>query len=983
MISSRTLGSAVCGRSNTGAINAEGEEHTLTRRFRVLHSVAATALMMGLAGYAASQEAGEEASAQTSDVIQVTGTRVARDGFDAPTPTRVVTAEDLASRGTSQVGEYLVEVPAFRGTQTPQTNPQSARGAGQYFADLRALGSIRTLTLVDGRRHVPSSPDGQVDLNLIPSLLISRVDVVTGGASAQWGSDAVAGVVNIIMNRDLQGARSDFSYGVSDYGDMEEWRASLAYGTRFAEGRGRFVVGAEFVDNSGIASHWDRPFGRDQQELASYTGARPAGAPSRFYASGVTPLTMTWGGVIIGANTGPGQPLRGIQFGPGGTVLPFNYGTQIGSAAINFTGGEPGFSIRSGHTLVLPVERRVATAYADFEISPSLTVFGEASYARAGSDFTTAFTRDAAPTAIVIQRDNPFIPAAVTTIMDANNITQFALGREHRDFGPVLASNFNTTHRFAAGLLGQFENGWTWDAYVQYGQNEFDSVIDNLKIMQNLRFAFDAVSDGAGGVQCRNAAARAAGCVPINLFGFGSPSQAAINYVNGTALYNVQTTQEVFAANLQGEPFSTWAGPVSMAAGIERRTEESISRVDPISQADGFAYGNPKSFVGDYTVNEAYLEFVAPLWQNGPLVQNLDLNAAARYANYSSSGGVWTWKVGLTWDVNDQLRLRTTRSRDIRAPNNSELFAETSSQTTLRNPFSGATTQMSVVTGSSPTLQPETADTFTIGAVFSPAFLPGLRMSVDYFDIDISGAISGYSPQVILDNCASEISGSGAGFFCSFVQRTGTGAATVINRIDAQLLNIAGFQSRGVDFEVSYGFGLLGGDATARFVGTYMMDLISDDGLGTPRTYNAQGVLTNVGSVVNRAGQVGGFTSSSIINASSAPEWTWSASLNYRRDRWGAMIQGRYVGGGHFDRTLIGPDDPEYDPASPISIGDNTIDSRFYVNTSATFNLNDSVQLYGVVNNVANTLPPFPYTGAAGFYDRVGRAYKVGVRVAF
>lgn len=935
--------------------------------------------MLGLAGYAAAQEADQqaEAASQTSDIIQVTGTRVARDGFDAPTPTRVVTAEEMASRGISQVGEFLVEVPAFRGTQTPQTNPQSARGAGQYFADLRALGSIRTLVLVDGRRHVPSSPDGQVDLNLIPSVLINRVDVVTGGASAQWGSDAVAGVVNIIMNRDLEGVRTDFSYGISDFGDMEEWRASLAYGTRFAEGRGRFVVGAEFVDNEGIASHWDRPFGRDQQELVSYTGARPAGAPSRFYASGVTPLNMSWGGVIIGANTGPGQPLRGIQFGPGGTVLPFNYGTQIGTAAINFTGGEPGFSIRSGHTLVLPVERRVATAYADFEVSPSLTIFGEASYARSGSDFTTAFTRDAAPTAIVIRRENPFIPTAVTNIMDANGITQFAIGREHRDFGPVLASNFNTTYRFSGGLMGQLENGWTWDAYVQYGQNEFESTIDNLKIMQNLRFAFDAVSNGAGGAQCRDAAARAAGCVPINLFGFGSPSQAAIDYVTGTLRHNMETTQQVFAANLRGEPFSIWAGPVSVAAGVERRTEETVSVADPISEANGFAYGNPKSFAGEYTVNEGYLEFVAPLFEG------LDFNAAARYADYSNSGGVWTWKAGLTWDINDQLRLRTTRSRDIRAPNNSELYSETSSQTTLRNPFSGATVQISVVTGSSPTLQPETADTFTVGAVFSPSFVPGLRMSVDYFDIDISGAISGYSPQVILDNCFSEISGSGPGFFCGFVQRTGTGAGTTISRVDAQLLNIAGFQSRGVDFEVSYGFGLLGGDATARFVGTYMMDLISDDGLGTPRTYNAQGVLTNVGSVVNRAGQVGGFTSSSIINASSVPEWTWSASLNYRRDRWGAMIQGRYVGGGNFDNTLIGPNDPEYDATSPISIGDNTIDSRFYVNTSATFNLNDSVQLYGVVNNVGNVMPPFPYTGAAGFYDRVGRAYKVGVRVAF
>lgn len=954
----------------------------MTRRFRVLHSVAATALMVGLSGYAVSQESGQAAS-PASDVIQVTGTRVARDGFDAPTPTRVITSEDLAARGISQVGEYLVEVPAFRGTQTPQTNPQSARGAGQFFADLRALGSIRTLTLVGGRRHVPSSPDGQVDLNLIPSVLISRVDVVTGGASAQWGSDAVSGVVNLIIDRGLEGARADFSYGISDFGDMEEWRASLAYGTRFAEGRGRFVIGAEFVDNEGVASHWDRPFGRDQQELVSYTGARPAGEPSRFWARGVTPLSMTWGGVIIGPTAAPGQPLRGIQFGPGGTVEPFNYGTQIGNAAINFTGGEPGFSIRSGHTLVLPVERRVATAYADFELTPSLTVFGEASYARSGSDFTTAFTRDAAPTAIVIRRDNPFIPTAVTDIMDANGITQFALGREHKDFGPVLASNFNTTHRFAGGLMGDLANGWSWDAYVQYGQNEFDSVIDNLKIMQNLRFAFDAVSDGAGGVVCRDAAAQAAGCVPINLFGFGSPSQAAINYVNGTALYNVETTQTVFAANLRGEPFSTWAGPVSIATGLERRTEEAVSRVDPISDAGGFAYGNPRSFAGEYTVTEGYFEFVAPLLENSPLAQNLDLNAAIRYADYSTSGGVWTWKVGLTWDVNEQLRLRTTRSRDIRAPNNAELHAETSSRTTLRNPFNGATEIISVVTGSSATLEPEKADTFTIGAVVSPSFMPGLRLSVDYFDIDISGAISGYAPQVILDNCFNETSGGAPGFFCSFVHSTGTGAGTIIDSVDALLLNIAGFQSRGVDFELSYQFDFLGGDATARLVGTRMIDLISDDGLGNPRTYSGAGVLTNVGSVVNRAGQVGGFTSSSIINATSAPEWTWSASFNYRRDRWGAMIQGRYVGGGLFDATLIGPDDPEYNPASPISIGDNTIDSRFYVNTSATFDLNETVQFYGVVNNVGNTMPPFPYTGSAGFYDRVGRTYKVGVRLAF
>lgn len=956
----------------------------MLRRSSFLYTTAASALLWSAAILPAhAQVADDPAQASEVDAIIVTGSRVARSGFDAPTPTTVLSSEEMEQRGLAQVGEFLNEVPSFRATQTPQSNPHSARGAGQFFADLRGLGSIRTLTLVNGRRHVPSSPDGQVDLNLIPSVLVSRIDVVTGGASAQWGSDAVAGVINVILDTNLQGFKSDVSYGVTTYDDNEEWRAALAFGTRYGDGRGRFVIGGEIVDASGVASHWDRPFGRDQQELVSYTGARPAGAPSRFYASGVTPSTMNWGGVIIGPNTAAGQPLRGITFGPGGAVVPFNYGTQIGSASIDFTGGEPGFSIRSGHTLVLPVEREVLMASTDFEVNDRLTLFAEASYAHAGSNFTTAYTRDAAPNALLIRRDNAFLPGQVAAIMDANGIASFSLGREHRDFGPVAASNFNTTKRFTLGANGDLGGGWSWDAYYQWGQNQFESRLDNLKIMANLRFAVDAVNVG-GQVVCRDAAARAAGCVPINLFGFGSPSQQAIDYVNGLATYDVETTQSVWAANIQGEPFSTWAGPVSFAAGVERRSEESVSVVDAISQASGFAYGNPKNFAGEYTVTEGYAEIVAPLLVDQPFAQNVDLNLAARYADYSTSGGAWTWKVGLTWDIDDSLRLRATRSRDFRAPNNSELFAETSSFTTLRNPFNGATQQIMVVNRSSPTLQPEEADTLTFGVVYSPSFIPGLRLSADYFDIDISGSIAAYNPQTILDNCANEVSGGGAGgFFCGFVDRSGTGAATVINTTQAQLLNIAGYENRGIDFEAAYRFDFAGGELSTRLVGTYTMDLISDDGLGVARSYNAAGVLQNVGSVVNRAGQVGGFNSSSIISATSAPEWAWAASANYRRDNWSVMVQGRYVGGGLIDATLVGPGDRDYDPASPISIGNNRIESRFYVNTSATYEVNDRVELYGVVNNVGNTQPPFPYTAHVGFYDKIGRSYKVGMRMRF
>lgn len=963
----------------------------MQKRSAIFGTAATSVLVWALAGQAAyaqstrgSEPQSEEAASAVEDIV-VTGSRVTRSGFDAPTPTTVMSAEEINQRGLSQVGEFLNEVPSFRATQTPQSNPQSARGAGQFFADLRGLGSIRTLTLVNGRRHVPSSPDGQVDLNLIPSVLVGRVDVVTGGASAQWGSDAVAGVVNVVLDTNLEGFKSDISYGVTKYDDNEEYRASLAWGTRFADGRGRLVLGGEYVNSSGVLSHLDRPFGREIHELVSYAGARAADAPSRFYARGVTPINMTWGGVIIGPNAAKaGDALYGIQFGPGGSVLPFAYGNTVGTAAIDNTGGQKGLSIRSGHTLVLPVERKVFMAATDFKVNDALTLFGEASWAEAGSNFHTAHARDTTANALLILRDNAYLPAPVASIMDANRITSFSLGREHKDFGDVDTSNFNTTKRITLGANGALGgSGWAWDAYFQYGQNQFESRIDNLKINANLKNAVDAVYQN-GTIVCRSAAARAAGCVPINLFGEGSPTQQAIDYVTGLATYDVETTQTVFAANINGEPASTWAGPVSVAAGIERRIEESVAVVDPISQASGFSYGNPKAFAGKYEVNEAYAETVVPLVSGMAFADQIDANLAVRYADYSTSGGAWTWKAGLSWDVNEQIRLRGTRSRDIRAPNNSELFAQTSGQSTLRNPFSGATQQMTVVNQSSPSLKPEEADTLTIGAVYSPAFLPGLRLSLDYFDISIDGSIAAYSPQLILDNCANERSGAGGGgFFCSFLDTTGAGSQTTVATVRAQLLNIAGYEARGFDFEAGYRFEFLGGEMGLRLVGTHTLDLISDDGLGNPRTYNAAGVLQNVGSVVNRAGQVGGFNSSSVVSATSAPEWAWSVSANYSRGPWSGMVQGRYVGGGLIDATLIGPDDPEYDPKSPISIGDNTIDSRFYVNLSANYAVNDQVELYGVVNNVADTQPPFPYTAAVGFYDKIGRTFKVGVRMTF
>lgn len=934
--------------------------------------------------------AAEPRSADSDAAIIVTGTRI-RSGFTAPTPTKVLGAEQLNERALSNVGEFLNEVPSFRPSQTAQSNTQNSRSSGQNFADLRALGSIRTLTLVNSRRFVPSTPTGQVDLNLIPTSLISRIDVVTGGASAAYGSDAVAGVVNLILDTKLKGFKADFSYGVSQEGDAEEKKLALAYGTSFGGDRGHVVIGGEYVSSSGVDNFFERDWGRRQSELVSYVGARPAGAPSRFYADGVQALNYAYGGVILGNNADTTAAngvdvLRGIQFGSGGTVIPFPYGTVIGTSAIDFTGGNPGLYARNSHQLVIPVSRRVAMFSLDYKLSDGLTLFAEGNYGRSTSRLRSPSVRDTTATAALILRANAFLPAQIATLMDANGIASFGVGRQYNDFGAVRAISQNETKRIVAGFTGELGGKWTYDAYFQYGHNAYDLTYQGLRIEQNFRFALDSILL-SGQAVCRDVTARAQGCVPINIFGEGSPSQAAIAYVNGTATLNIATDQQVAAANLQGEPFATWAGPVGVAFGVEYRKEKAEALADPISNAGGFNYGNARAFKGDITVKEAYAEATVPLARDVAMLHKLDLNGAVRLTDYSTTGGVTTWKFGATWEPVAGVLVRASRSRDIRAPNISDLFAVSTARATLTNPFNGASGQITVVSEPSPTLSPEKADTTTVGVVFSPDFAPGLNISVDYYNITINGAIATFQPQQLLDGCFAEVTAGAAGYNCSFLTRTGTGAATAISSISAQLLNIAQLKTSGVDFDVSYRFPLGGGQLTARLSGNYAAHLISDDGQGVKRTFNAAGVITTVGSIVDRAGQLGGFTGGANVGATSIPRWSLNGQITYAVGALTTTVAGRYFSSGTLDNTLVGPGDPNYDAASPISIGSNRVKGAFYLNLSAAYDIIDDgerkIQLYGLINNLLNRAPSFPLTAVSGMFDRIGRSFKVGVRADF
>lgn len=936
----------------------------------------------------------QPAAQEGEPVITVTGSRVIRDGFQAPTPTTVLTAEALDSRGLTNIGDFLNELPSFRPSVTNQTNTQSSNLSGATFADLRALGNIRTLVLVDGRRHVPTAATGQVDLNLIPTIMISRVDVVTGGASAAYGSDAISGVVNVIINNRLQGVRGDFSLGIAEEGDNFERRASLAWGTEFGGGRGHFVIGGEYVKSDGIASFQDREWSRRYDEIVSFPTVRPAGTPSRIFASGVRFINSLIGGVILGnnADTTPGNGvdvLRGIYFPAPGVVGNFTYGQEAGGSSYNFS-SSVGTPPRNGHTLVLPIDRHVAMAHLDYDLSDSVRLFAEGSYGRSGSDYSGPQPRDTAVSganALVIRRDNAFLPAQIAAIMDANNISSFILGRSNPDTSATRIINTNTTFRLASGLRGDLGGGWSWDAYAQYGENRFNSQIRNMRIQQNYLWAYDAIRLPNGTIVCRNDTARTLGCVPMNLFGLGAMSDASLKYVNGTQFQEITTTQLVAAANIRGEPFSTWAGPVALAGGVEYRRDTAESVVDSIAAARGYNFSNPQPYSGQFNTKEAYAEVLVPLARETPFFHSLDLNGAIRYTDYSSSGGVTTWKVGATWEPVQGILLRATRSRDIRAPNSAELFSITSTQSTIRNPFNGVSRSYSVIFSPSATLSPERADTLTLGAVFSPRFLPGFSVSADYYDIDISGAIASFPAQQIIDNCFAEYQAGGPGTFCASTSLSGTGASTEINSITVQLLNLASLRTRGVDFEAAYRFNMGPGRVTTRVYGTYVAHLISDDGLGVPPTYNAAGIIQTRGSVIDRAGQVGGFTSGLNLGATSVPHWVANASINYETDRWSTTLTGRFIDGGVVDATLVQPGDPDYNAASPISVGPMNVSSRFYLHWSGAVTVlrrgEQRVQLYAVVNNLLNTEPPFPNTQLAGFYDRIGRSFKVGARFAF
>ncbi|HEX3754065.1 MAG TPA: TonB-dependent receptor, partial [Rhizomicrobium sp.] len=886
--------------------------------------------------------------------------------------------------------------------------------------NLRNLGTQRTLVLMDGRRVVSDNSSGAVDIAQLPEALIQRVDIVTGGASAAYGSDAVAGVVNFILNDKFEGFKADAQAGISQYDDNMNYKTSLTYGGEYMGGRLHVV--ASFLDNlsDGVTTARSRPWtARATAQITNpaVTSANPASPtnPINLVVVGGVSSIAGAGGLVTGSNlntgcTGPAPGtqanpsfanpslagcsastlLRGTTFNLGGTARNFNYGTLVSGTTME--GGE-GVADNPNLDLTLqPRQRRDQFfTHVTYDLDDNNSIFFQVNSSLDEIHYRSLPTFEVSTTAFTVYADNAYLPASVAQAMQANNVRGIVIGRDSADIAIPTMSQWSHTGQVTIGADGKLPLGSTWDYhwYGQMGRNYVSYLTNDDPISDNLYAASDAVVNPANGqIVCRSVlngsvSAASSGCVPIDIFGSGSPSAAAKDYVTGTAMQLVHVAEDVTEGSVNGDLFDLPAGTVSAAGGMSYRREAFNQVTDPRSQEirtgaglpgfptggiPGFPTGianslggyertNPQPTHGTYNVWEAFLETEVPLLKDQPFAKSLTFNAAGRYIDYSLSGGVEPWKLGLVWEPIDDFRLRASRSTDIRAPTLGELYQGSSQGTsTVQDSPNHSTALVTVLTGAvgNTNLVPESANTTTIGGVLSPDFLPGFQLSVDYYSITISKAIQALTAQQTLDQCAD-----GVTYLCTDdIIRTAGGG---LSRVLLPFFNVAGRLTKGEDIELDYhadvpDMGWGDGNYTGRIIANHIDEFTTQVLSGNPAP-----------PAVKLADDIG---------VNSTPSWTWNFQNIYQTGPWGLFVQERFIGSGKIDRSK-----------SPSQISLNEVEQVIYTDMTLSYDINDALQGYLSITNLFDRdPPPVPSTLISGpnfgnrtLYDIIGRQFTLGV----
>ena len=1022
----------------------------------------AGASALALALWAGPVLAQDEDAAENDEeaTIVVTGSRLATTGMDTPVPVTAVQAEELEAMDPASLIASVSQLPQFYGNQTPNNSAFFTR-SGTGTLNMRGLGVNRTLTLLNGRRFPGSSAFGGVDINVFPEAMIRGIETTTGGASAAYGTDAVAGVTNFLIDTDFEGLEVSLQGGMTSRGDNESYDAEVAWGTKLGD-RAHVLLSAAYAKTEGIHNYNDRNW------YQSWGAIQVGGVWTDF------PNVVSMNGSFDGIIESPNALIDNLQFRPDGSYAPFVPGSPatgaVGTPGARSSGGsgdDLGGSPSEVFTLWPDTERYSIFAYADYELSDNLTVFGQyvRGWNRQWQYNTPRGSMIGQPTAITIFNDNAFLPDALRTMMQTNNIASFLLRRmgSIEDIGQSYFEDWVTQNVGTVGFNGEIDNdgfldGWNFDGFYQYGHSR--RVWDQYALRIDRIFAaVDAVRDANGNIVCRvsldpEGAAAFPGCQPLNLFGRGNASAEAVDYVLGndpgvdisTPLYfanlgltgdtldytttdakrNITTFRQHLAElSARGDLFNNWAGPVSLAVGASWR-KESIYQVvqdqanqqsnhdgayHPCSLATAATLGlrglsppdcnntvahqfsKVSNIQGRTTVKEAFSEVLVPLVDGGPLMDSATLNAAVRWADYSGAGTIWAYKAGLDLTFAEGVRLRGTYSRDVRAGNLSERFdktggagnvldtritaADTAACLALGNPAlsCGNTYNVTIFSGGNPNIRPEQADTFTVGAVFQPDWLPGFSASVDWFKVKIDDAIATVGTNEVARRCLQDQEQQ----FCDLITFEGTtdaGNYPKIILVGNQFVNVAQSRVEGIDAELAYrqDLDLFGGEesVSARVFATYLLDR-SDVG--------ATGAVTRFHGLTGLAPDTGA--------PGMFPKFKATGNFTYSNGPFRAFFQGRLIGSGK--RTYrIGA----ADAVEGVNIADNSVPAVFYLDTRLSYEFGfagSEIEAFVSATNLLDKDPPVTgtfsnflgYSGQVNtqLFDVLGRRFVAGVKL--
>ncbi len=940
---------------------------------------------------AASGDTPQAEQPAVEEEIIVTGTHIPQTGMSTPTPVTAVSSDQLKEIKPGPVIEALNKLPQFLGNSTPGNGINFSTNSGQSFLNMRGLGVNRTLVLLDGRRVAPSSRLGATDISLFPQPLISRVEVVTGGASAAYGSDAVAGVANFILNTDFEGWEVNALTGVTDRGDNSTSGGSLTFGTGIGE-RVHVVASAEIYSADSVETLDDRNWYNSKGLVTNPQWLIDGTGPRLLRYSDVKSTRYTDGGLI----NAPGSGLDRLMFLPDGTVTPFIPGdpAAIGTGTFSQSGGS-GYNLHTNYAgaggLYPDFKRETAFGYIDFDVTDQLTAFVQVLYGHSMTNYVEGGGIQFAQWEGTIYQDNAYLPESVRQIMIDEEMESFGLSRfaSKADIGNGRNQTSNNLVSATVGLKGKIGE-WNVNAYYQDGSTESRSSLINYNRIDRLAIAQDAVIDPASGaVVCRSTLFNPGnGCIPINLLGAGNVSPEGLAYVQGTKVGYSEVKQRFAEVSANTKIFEGRSvGPTYIALGISTRDDSleqhtdpadgtvSVPQNDPAQGIQGISPGHAGSpyvfefssfptIAGSYKVHEAYAEALVPLFADDSRARQLNLSLGARYADYSGSGGVWAWKAGLDWNIVESFRLRGTISRDTRAANLAERFDSQGGGVIVSDPeFNFTNFELTQFSTGNPEVDPETADTLTFGAVFTPESVPGLQLSLDWFSIDTDGAIGQLGSQIIVDNCYA-----GDQMFCELITRDPV--TNQLQFVRNEYLNISKAKVSGIDFEGAYvtDVKLFGGgpeQLSLRLIANYL----------------DENSITNQGGTTNYAGQVdGGFAGFNL------PQFQMIANLSYSNGPMRFVIAETFIAKNKFNVLYV----------EGVDVGENDVGSVAYtdfdISYTRAWDTTSELEIYGHITNAFDRAPPVvanynDFDGATSYnqtvYDVLGRRYTLGMRVHF